>query len=164
MNNFGYVELKFTSDSIRQLSAIVENIVKEDQLYFSDVVPRIQGDVTDKAHLTLFYGLTDAALNNPELKTFVDSLEIESLELGELNLLEGYQGMYKVLYIELRDDTNYLKGISEKIIQFGADEDLAKREFKPHITLAYVSNNFKIPTDYRLPETNLGIESVEVRS
>ncbi len=147
---FAYVELMFYKNATKQFKKIVRDVVSKEQFYYSDQISRISGDVTDKIHFTLFYGLNASVMNNEELKKLLKRIEVKKLDLGKLVLLEGYQGMYKVLCVEVNDEDKTLHNLSKKMLDFEHDEELGKREFKAHITLAYVQPNYELPKQYVL--------------
>lgn len=165
MNKHTYVELNFDQESKDYFSSIVKEMVHEDELYFSDEVERIRGDVTGKLHLTLFYGLDAEEVNNPELKKFVDEINLKDLNLkfGYFRLFRGYQDMYKVLNIEVLDEDKKLLEIYNGLKLFKADEEYVQREFKPHLTLAYVQPDYRFP--YKFPRIDKEIipENIEIK-
>jgi 2'-5' RNA ligase len=159
---FAYVELIFYENAKGYFKKVVKDVVTKDQLYYSDVVSRISGDVTDKIHFTLFYGLAESVLDNTKLKEFIKDTQIEELKLKQLVLFEGYQNLYKVLCVEVDDEDRMLKGVSQKMLDFEHDEELGKREFKPHITIAYVQPDYELPTDYSIKEDTVSIKKIRL--
>ena len=152
---YAYVECLLGNDVITELKDLVAKVVTDDNFYYSDVISRISGDVTAKAHLTLFYGLDESEMNNSELKDYIKNIEIAELQLNNFMLFDGYQNMYKVLCIEVDDSSQKLLAISRKLSQFKHEGDY---EFKPHITLAYVKADYVLPA-----ETNPAIEPIPVK-
>lgn len=162
--HFAWVELIFFDKILPSFQQIVKDIVPLEQLYYSDKVPRISGDVTNKIHFTLFYGLDENAHTNPELNKLIFSEKISELEVNKLVLFEGYQGLYKVLCIEVKDEDKKLFKFSKKIASFSNDETFATREFKPHITLAYVQREYIIPKDYVSKLENIPVKEIKISS
>lgn len=152
-----YIEIQLSDSSKISLRDLCREIVLESELYYSDVVTRISGDVTGKAHFTLFYGISTEELNNPKLKKLVSQIDIDKLEVGNLMLFEGFQNLYKVLNLEIKPTQKVLDYL-KMILEFKHSELISNREFKPHITLAYVKNDYKIPSEVEL------INEVELRN
>jgi len=157
---FAYVELMFFKNATKQFKKIVKDVVSKEQFYYSDQISRISGDVTDKIHFTLFYGLDESVMNNKELKKLLKKIEVKKLDLSKLVLFEGYQGMYKVLCVEVNDEDKTLYNLSEKMLDFEHDEELGKREFKAHITLAYVQPDYVLPKQYALDKKPVRVKKI----
>lgn len=148
--NYAYLELLFHKEANQYFKDIVNKAVSKDQFYYSDVISKIAGDVTDKAYFKIFSGLNTAEMHNPELQEVVDGVEIKELLPTKLFLISGFQGMYKILCLEISDEDKSLLQLNKKMLDFEHDERLGRREFKPHITLAYVNADYQIPTDFEL--------------
>ncbi len=157
---FAYVELIFYKKATKQFKNIVKDVVRKEQFYDSDQISRIRGDVTDKIHLTLFYGLDESVMNNKELHNLLKQIEVKKLDLSKLVLFEGYQGMYKVLCVEIDDEDKVLHNLSKKMLDFDHDEELGKREFKAHITLAYVQPDYVLPKKYSLDKKPVRVKKI----
>ena len=66
--NTGYVAIKFKEESIRKLNIFASQIGSEN-LFYKKIGGEMEGgDVANKAHLTLFYGLNDLTVNKNEIK------------------------------------------------------------------------------------------------
>lgn len=138
-----YVELTLPQTTKEYLKSIVGQIVNPDQFYASPVIPHINGDVTAKAHLTFFFGLEPEQVNNQDLKDLLSSYENREIRLGEFMVMNGYQGLYKILSIQVLDEDRSLNAFVNKIRKFSNRPN--SYEFKPHITLAYVSADYSLP-------------------
>jgi 2'-5' RNA ligase len=159
---FAYVEFIFFENVRKHLKKIVKDVVKKEQFYYSDVVSRIRGDVTDKIHFTLFYGLNEAVLNDKELKKAIENMDVNELKLRRLVLFDGYQGMYKVLAVEVDDRDKKLLSLSKEMLNFDHDEEHGRREFKPHITIAYVQADYVIPKKYSIKDMSIRVKKVQL--
>ncbi len=147
MGNEGHVVAVIEKDTASKFTELVNQVCKPSDFYKSDTVPRINGNVTDKLHLTFVFGLLDDHINRDSMKTRLDSLDVKTIKLGRLFVKTGFQGMYKVLMVEVIDEDGSLASIAKSFNVF--DQDPFRRyEFKPRITLAYVQ------PDYQLPEGN----------
>jgi len=140
----------------------LNKVVSEQQFYYSDVISRIAGDVTDKAHFTIFFGLKEFEIHNPELQEIVKSININELVPIKLFLIDGFQGLYKVLCLEISDEDKSLITLSKKMNEFEHEERLEKREFKPHITLAYVNADYQIPQNFELDIQPIKVEKAQL--
>lgn len=162
IKNYGYVEFFLDKEEIEFFKNIVKSIVPKDQLYFSDRVARISGDVSLKAHFTLFYGIEENELNNPLLKDYVLTVQISEVKIKNLALWKGYQNFYSILCIEIDDSDKTLFNFFQNMLKFGHSFELALREFKPHITLAYVQNTFQLPKSYILPKQTVRLGEARI--
>ncbi|MBE2280435.1 MAG: hypothetical protein IAE91_08595 [Ignavibacteriaceae bacterium] len=140
-----HVELTLTQQAKEYLNDVVSKIVSEIEYYYSPVVPRIKGNVTDNAHLTFFYGLKPEAIENADLNKLLSSVQIKELKLKELSLLNGFESLYKILIVTVDDSDKTLSTVVNKIRKFSDRPN--SYEFKPHITLAYVSSDYELPSE-----------------
>lgn len=155
-----YIEITLNKSSIDKLSQLVERIVPIEQYYKSPVVDYINGNVTNTAHLTLYYGIDTKHIESAELKEILSNHEIDCLEVKDIRLVSGYQNLYQILWLEIDDKENKLQNLSEKLRQFKSKES-PDQEFKPHITLAYIENSFQLKD--KIDKTNLYLEVAETR-
>lgn len=139
-----YVELTLPEDVKEYLRKILNQVVKEDEFYYSPVMSHIKGDVTGKAHIKFFYGLDPSAVDNEDLKQLLKNADdVKELKLGEFMLINGYQGLYKILAVQVIDQDRKLTNLVNKIRKFSSRPN--SYEFKPHITLAYVGADYSLP-------------------
>lgn len=161
--SFSYVEVTFSEKAKEHFSNLVDKIVPQEQLYKSPVVEFIDGKVTDKLHLTLFYGLDANSSDNQELKDLLGSFEVQELRLGKPFFFSGFQNLYKVFCIEVLDQDLKLKTLSDQIKKLAPIEN-QRYVFKPHITLAYVQNEFVLPDQPLEFEEVLKVDGVRIAS
>jgi hypothetical protein len=157
------VQAIFSEEVKLQFREFVKKNIDERYLYFSPD-PRgahIQGDMSSKLHLTLYYGLPKTALHNEDLPLIIEDHFLEEIELGDLNFLDGYQNLYKIFSIDVKDDNGKLKELCEKISYF-AWEDTYTARFKPRITIAYVTNDFELPKNTAGIPKKIEIETIEI--
>lgn len=143
-----YVELTLSQSFKDYLNKITKEMVVDEEYYNSPVMPHIKGNVTDKAHLTFFFGLNPDMVNNQELLDLIKSTDLGELKLGDFMIIEGYQSLYRILAIQVIDEDKKLSNFVNKIRKFSNRPN--SYEFRPHITLAYVHKDFQIPAE--LPE------------
>lgn len=142
MEGLSYVEITFNQDEVNSFKELVNSVCKPEDFYTSDTISRINGDVTSKLHLTLYYGLIDQQINEKEIKNHVSQIDITTVKLGKPFLKVGFKGLYKILMIEVLDEDNKLKEAHESLKQFAHVE--TSPVFMPHITLAYVQPEYEI--------------------
>jgi 2'-5' RNA ligase len=159
--NKGFVEIRFSREIKEQFTKIVNDLIPAELLYNSPFVSHIKGNMGKTLHCTLFFGLDTRLLNDPELLEILSEFNVEQLELGDLFFLNGYQNLYRILCIEVLDKDNKLQNISDKIQNF-ARTNGKRYEFRPHLTLAYVTNDFHLPGE--LPEFPKTIAVAEVKA
>lgn len=153
MKKLGYVEAKIDEFSIKIFHRLVMKICNKDDFYKSDVIDYINGDVTKKLHITLFYGCNATEVKLKQLIEYVRNIKLSKLNLGRLFLLPGYKNLYQALCIRVTDDNNELKNISDDISNFGYDQSVVHDKFTPHLTLAYVNSNYKISSETQVPKS-----------
>lgn len=152
MSDKAFVELKFNKETIELLDNFLKKIIPEDMLYYSPVVEHIRGNMSKTLHCTIFFGLNEDAVTNTELKDILNN-KVNEIYLGELSYINGYENLYKVLVVNVSDSDKELITLHNKIEDFALKEnpDFNTREFKPHLTLAYVKNEYELPKDASLP-------------
>lgn len=160
--NYGYIELTFPEKIKKQFFDFVENNVSSELLYKSDVITRINGNVAMNLHLTLYYGIPSELIDSEELKSLIDNIKIEKIETGDFIAIRGFQGMYKILCLEVNDSNSTLKEYSDKIRDLIDPERIRKYDFIPHLTLAYVNSDFDL-LSIKTSDLPKIIESDEVR-
>lgn len=163
MSNKAFVELKFNEETIDSFDKFLKNIIPEEMLYSSPVAEHIRGNMSKTLHCTVFFGLSENTKNNIELKEIIKQNALNEIKLGELSYINGYENLYKVLVIEVLDKDGKLNKLFNSIEDFALkeDPDFRVREFKPHLTLAYVQNNYKLPND--LPSLPNQIDVSEIK-
>lgn len=157
MEGLSYVEILFNQDEIKSFKEVVNKVCKPEDFYYSDTISRISGDVSDKLHLTLFYGLIDQQINAKEMSNHLGTLSFKTVKLGKPFLKIGYKGLYKILMIEVLDEDGQLAAAHESLKQFAHME--TSQVFLPHITLAYVNADYEISDVSGYP-TELSVDRV----
>jgi 2'-5' RNA ligase len=146
--NIGYVEILFNSEEKQILINRVRSLLNQNDLYYSDVVQRIAGDVTKSLHLTLYFGLIDEDIDHSDLRNVLEKINIKEVKIKSIDLWNGYQDLYKILVLSIDDSDKLLAKYSNQFSKFPHEKEY---EFKPHITLAYVKNTFVMPNTIVLP-------------
>lgn len=158
--NYAFIEITFSKEDKNYFYNLVQGIVHNDSLYYSPVIERIKGNMANTLHCTLFYGLRPESIDNLELRHLINeaNINIKEIQLGDLFFIEGYQGLYRVLCIEVLDKDKYLETLSNEIGNFSDVE----YKFKPHLTLAYVRPGYSLPKT--LPDINkiMKVEKVKI--
>lgn len=156
-----YVEILFSEKTKQFFSNLVSDIVPEKNLYHSPVMPHIKGDVTSLLHLTVFFGLDIKTVDNPKFIKLIEDTQFSQVQISKLILFNGYQNLYKILGVEIVDAEGKLLSLSKNLENFVEKEKRKNIEFKPHLTLAYVTNDFQLP-DIRLESSTLECSSLRV--
>lgn len=158
----GYVALTFTEDAKQK---IVEWSKQFDKSFFSAVVDGKTegGNVTDKLHLTLFYGFDEAQLDKSGFVKYLDALDIKSLSIEGIGTFPVPQYGAKVLFLRVKDD-GVLNDIHEKLKTYPHFDEYQKHGFTLHITIGFVRDTFdesSITYDgpFTLPTANIGYYS-----
>lgn len=149
-----FVQAVFSEETRNTFKQILEQIAKPEDLYHSPDPKgaHIQGDMTDKLHMTIYYGLPREAKFNDDLRVAIKENYVDDLKLGEFYFIPGFQDLYKVLCIRVKDEDGKLKDFCEAVSYF-AWEDRYTERFDPHLTLAYVTNEYELPANLpNIPE------------
>lgn len=150
-----YIKANFAKAAIDNFTILVEGKLDKTFLYKSPVINYINGIVTENLHLTLFFGLKPLEVSNPELFDFIEESNISEISLGEIATFEGYKGLYKVLVMKVIDlDGNLNQFYNNVQDRFEVDKEVMNSSFKPHLTLAYVKNEFELKNfEIHLPKS-----------
>lgn len=158
-----FVQATFNNKTKQIFSKLISEITDTADLYYSDSpeAQHIQGDMTPKLHLTIYYGLPLESVDNTELLSLINHNKFNTIKLGNLFFIPGYQNLYKVLCIEVTDEDSRLYDLSKKISKFALEEKYLAR-FKPHLTLAYVQNDFVVPNTIPVYPDKIEVESLVI--
>jgi 2'-5' RNA ligase len=144
MKKIGYIEVILLEKSKQEIVNFSRTIRDED-LFTAKINGKIEGgNLTEKSHLTLFFGLNDKLVDKEKLLQYISSLKIESIMIEAIDMfpVNGYD--CKILYLKVWDDNSLIKNINDNFKEFPYFTESQPAEFIPHITIAYVKNNFEI--------------------
>ncbi len=145
----GYIEFPLTEESKNKLRKIVAKINLKDFCFLK----RKGGDVVQKAHLTLFFGIN---LKNKqvfkEAQNVVESLPPLELTPERIALFKLGKAKCQALVLILKH-TQKMSQLRERLSTL--PHFTQNKKFIPHITLAYVDRSFQIENldKLNLPET-----------
>jgi 2'-5' RNA ligase len=158
--DYGYVAATFSDKDREPFQRLTGEICKEGDLYQSDSVDYVNGDVSTDLHLTIFYGLVDEKIDKEKLQAHVENLSLDTLKLGDLYLRQTPEGNYQILWVVVADEDNKLKDMAESFRDF-EHEVSVQLEFMPHLTLAYVRPGYALPES--LPEYPRDVQVEDIR-
>ncbi len=159
MENLGYIEAVIKTEDAAKFTQLVNEVCRAEDFYLSEIIPRINGDVTSKLHLTFLYGIVDEKIDRAEVDAKLAALDIKTLKLGKLFLKNGYKGEYQILMVEVIDEDGKLATTAKSFNSF--DQNPFNRyEFRPHITLAYVQPTFLLKGEFDYPK-EVAIEQIK---
>ena len=163
-NDKAFVELQFNDENKKLIDVFVKSIVPEDMLYYSPEAEHIRGNMSKALHCTLYFGLHPSVVDNDELKEIIEKLKTRELELGALFYFNGYENLYKVLSIEVLDQDQELEILNSEIEEFAQMNRRYKRKrvFQPHLTLAYVKNEYELPENIPNKPTKIEFERIAI--
>ena len=139
-----FVEIVFSAKVKQYFKKLVNKLVQKESLYDSPVAGHIRGDMTGTLHCTLFFGLQPEALRDTKLLSLIQNSGIDKIKLGGFFFFEGYENLYRVLCLEVKDEDHRLLELSKKIEGFVKGKEAKEKEFKPHLTLAYVDKDYTL--------------------
>ncbi len=138
----GYVAIEFEEASKQAVADWVSQISESD-LVTATINGKIEGgNVTNRLHLTLLYGLDENALVQDELSDFIIALPKPIVRVIGIGTFPQEVFACKTLYLEVSDDSGELQATHERLKNFPYFSKYQKHEYKPHITIAYVATRF----------------------
>lgn len=143
-NGLGYFQIVFQDNDKQLISKLTKRMFTKKDLFKSVVVDYIDGDVTYDLHMTLFYGIKNEKLNLDDVARYLEQVKVNAVELGGIRFFIGYQNQYKVAYLEVVDREAKLSNLASSFKKFPFDDSVQYEIYKPHITLAYLKNNFNV--------------------
>lgn len=165
MRTYPYAAIKFKKDEISYWLDFVNKRIGKEYFYKSKVIKSINGDVTNKLHLTLLYGFNDPS-EYVQIRKYLNSIKINSVSINKPALFNGFNELYKILVLEVDDSGNKLIHTRVDLMgRFSYEPSVQHYKFKPHVTLAYVDTNFELDESFTLgiKSTALQIDSLELR-
>ena len=149
--NYGYISATFPEETVQYFRKVTSLICKTDDFYVSKEVGYINGDVSGSLHMTLFYGLS-SNVDGDEVSRIASSLNIDTLVLGSVALRTNRNWPYKLLWIPILDVNGELKAAAELFKRF-PHESSVQLDFFPHLSLAYVKQDFELTIVPVIPQT-----------
>lgn len=146
MSKNSYIALELSSEYKRKLEDFLKTILSEEDYYYSDVVPSISGDVTDKVCITMHYGLTKDAIKDKCVKNILNNFKPFGVKIEKLEIVNGYQNLYKILRLKVVLSEE-LKNLNEEISRCKSALT-SEYVFDPHITMAYLKSSFQNLLDF----------------
>lgn len=165
MKNKGYTYINFKDDSKEAVKFWSKSIPEKYFAYLNVNDKIIGGNVTDKLHLTLFFGLNDIKINKTDLDNTLNAIKISEIKVSGLKVFNAFYGnnKYKILTLEVEDSDNILKISNEKFLDFEYIEDENTFNYKPHITIGYMSQDFDINSIYYNGPNILKVDSIKYK-
>lgn len=160
--NTGYVAFKFKEESIKKLNIFASQIGSEN-FFYKKIEGVIEGgNVANKAHLTLFYGLNDLTVNKNEIKKILSQIFIDKVYVEKLGLFEIKEFGCKALILKVIDKEGKMKKTNDNLGMLETVTGLQKFDFIPHITIAYVKKEYEPALDmFENFPSELEVDSVE---
>lgn len=157
--DYGYIAATFSDKDKERFQRLTVELCKEGDLYRSESVDYVNGDVSSNLHLTIFYGLVDEKVDKDKLKAHIENLHLDKLKLGDLFLRQTPEGNYQILWVVVADEDNKLKDAVESFKDF-EHEDSVQLEFMPHLTLAYVGPEYALPESFPEYPREMQVEGI----
>ncbi len=138
-HKIGYVALDFDDSAKQKIIAWAEQYA--DRFIFAVVDGKREGgNMTEKLHLTLFYGFDHEHIDQSAISDFLVVNPIDCVEIGGVGFFALPDHRAKIMFLKVKDDGNLTK-IHEDLKQF-AHLDGVSLKFLPHITIGYVGEDF----------------------
>lgn len=142
LNEAGYVQIEVAPDSRSRLQTVVSELIPDELLYKSPEISYINGNVADKAHLTICYGIENSDLAEKFHRTGTKIKGHGTSTIVEVNFKAGCQDLYYSIFITpmVSDDVHKLNNWIKKNNTIAP----TSRNFEPHITLCYIENKARL--------------------
>lgn len=142
----GYFASYLTSKSKEELKNWLNNFISKEDLFFAEINGKTEeGEVVDKAHITLFYGLDDKKMNTQDIEVLIQENPIpEYISVGSVKTFSTPISGSKILVLSIEDNEKIFHNLHNKI-KVGFEyfsEEYKYKKYNPHITLAYVKESF----------------------
>ncbi len=140
----GYVDVVFSEEIKQEISRWVKSLKKED-FYTTMIDGQVEGgDVSEKLHLTLFYGFDESLVEKDKIIEHINSIKLESVEVDKVGFFPLDKYNCKILFLKIKDNNNLLKKIHNDLGLFPNVLKYQESEYVPHITIAYVKKDFNM--------------------
>lgn len=161
-----FVEAIFFENTIQEFYDLTNQIVPKQMFYYSDKLPTIQGNVCKSLHLTIFFGLDELDKDNPEIQKILKNFnkQITEIHTSQLSLINGFRNLYQILVAKVMDRNNILKSANREVFEYilGKNFTGRQREFFPHLTLAYVKNEYVPDQKYLNVNKKIKIKQIQI--
>ncbi len=138
---YGYVSATFSNENAKYFEELTSSLCKVEDLYYSNNVDYVHGDVSKDLHMTVFYGLLGEKVDKNEIQSYINQVGSITLSIGGVSLRTEHKKLCQILWIDVLDTDDKLFKFSEGFKKFPYEES-EQLGFVPHLTLAYVKNNF----------------------
>lgn len=150
-SKIGYVSADLVPETIQSLTEWSNKYIPQKSLFTMEMGGKVEGgNVMDDAHLTLFFGIDEQNLDHKKLQDYLSSLDVKTLKIECVNTFETPQQGCKIIYLKVSNQKNKLSSIHNDILKFPHFKELQNLNFVPHITIAFVKEEFderSIPLD-----------------
>jgi len=160
----GYISIEFNQLSKGKIQDVAKKIPKEDFIFATSDGKLKGGDVTDKLHLTLYYGIDANAVDKKELDKLISAFDIKSLKINEISAFELKNFNCKILHLSIDDTDKQLAAAHNQFNELAHFKDV-QQNFISHVTLAYVKDSFDVD-EFRKTVTlpkNLEVERISYK-
>jgi 2'-5' RNA ligase len=140
----GYITADIAKKEKRKIMEWSRKLIKEENLYYINKKDKIDGgNVTTDLHLTLFYGLNENSVNTKEVDDCINKIVLEKIEIDDIGIFPVPNQAYQVLYFSIKNKEIFKK-YHELFKKFSYFEEYQNFEYIPHITIAFVKNEFDV--------------------
>ncbi len=142
--NIGYIAADFQEkDKIEIINW--SKTIRDNDLYITSIDGKTKGGhMTDDLHLTFFYGLDEDLINKNDVQDFINTINLESIEIGKIDIFPVADQTCEVLYLSVEDQLGKIRKYNETFKKFPHFTEFQKKEFIPHITIAFVKKGFDV--------------------
>lgn len=144
--NIGYITIEFNQEFKDQLKKWSLANIPDSEIVEAEISGKKEGgNVSADAHLTLFYGFDDDNINREKLHEYINSLNLQELQIAGIGFFPVPQYSCKVLYLKVLDEDRKLENIYNFLKRFPHFKKFQIEGFAPHVTIAYIKDGYKPP-------------------
>lgn len=154
MEKYGYIQIEFNKKTKKLLQEWSNKNIDHNDLMFCEINgEKIGGIVVKDAHMTICYGIP-ADSHFLEIRKEIKKINLPAIKVRGIDFFDIKEYNTKILYFLIDDSKKILKSLNKSLQKFVSKDLKDKKDFVPHVTIAYMSNKFNIKKlkDKRFPE------------
>jgi 2'-5' RNA ligase len=143
MSNFGYIQIDFSDGFKNSLAEWVRKSIDPKYFVYGKTNGElIGGIVTKDAHITLNYGIPTDTENSDKIQQEIKLITPPKIIISGIKSFNISQYHAKILYLSIEDKNATLENIHKIFEKFIPIKLRNLSQFVPHISIAYVSDDF----------------------
>ncbi len=139
----GYVVAILSQAARESLGSWVRATIPDEALFTTEINGVLEGgNVAQKSHLTLFFGINGDVVDRRTVEGLLNSIIVPDLKVKGIDSFKIPNVPCKILHLTIDDSDGQLRAVHDLFSTLPHLEDKQEPDYVPHITLAYVKNSF----------------------